>query len=125
VEAQRRENKIATTKAKDTRIVDEQLGQKKNIQLSDTQGIPSTPNFGIVNIYPQEYTPLTVIPGNSTYSSQILSFDGAIMAIGDYYYDDRTKSIEKRLNKRKRGDFAKLRSSIGRFVEWKVGLDPK
>jgi hypothetical protein len=63
--------------------------------------------LGIVNISPQEYTPLTAIPGNLTFSSQILSFEGVVMVVGDYYYDDRTKSIEKRSNKRKRGDSTK------------------
>jgi hypothetical protein len=28
-------------------------------------------------------------------------FEGAVITVGDYYYDERTKSIEKRSNKRK------------------------
>jgi hypothetical protein len=85
--------------------------------LRETQGSTSTPNLSIVNVFPQEYTPLTSIPGNSTLFSQILSFEGVFLVVGDYYYDDRTKSIEKRSNKRKRGDSAKPRSSTGRVVE--------
>jgi hypothetical protein len=79
----------------------------------------------MVNISPLEYTPLNAIPGDSTSSSQIMSFEGTVVAIGDYYYDDRTKSIEKRSNKRKRGESTKSRSSTGRVVEWKVGPDPE
>jgi hypothetical protein len=45
------------------------------------------------------------------------------VSIVDYYYDGRTKSIEKRSNKRKRGESAKSRSSTGKVLEWKVGLD--
>jgi hypothetical protein len=63
--------------------------------------------------------------GNTTFSSQILSFEGVVVVVGDYYYDDRTKSIEKRSNKRKRGESTKSRSSTGRVVEWKVGPDPE
>jgi len=96
------------------------LGWKKNKELSETQVIPSTPNLGIVNIYPREYTPLTVIPGNSTFSSQILSFEGVVVVVGDWYYDDRTKSIERRSNKIKRGDSFKPISSTRRIVEWKA-----
>jgi len=47
------------------------------------------------------------------------------VAIGDYYYDDKMKSIEKRYNKIKRGETSKSRSSIGRVVEWKVRPNPE
>jgi hypothetical protein len=65
--------------------------------------------LGIVNIPPHGYNPLNVIPGNTTFSSQILSFEGVVMVFGYYYYDEITKSIEKRSNKRKRGELAKSR----------------
>jgi hypothetical protein len=81
--------------------------------------------MGILNISPHEYTFLNSIPGNTTFSSQILSFEGDVVDFGDYYYDDRTKSIDKSSNKRKRGEFAKSRSSTRRVVEWKVGPDPE
>jgi hypothetical protein len=45
-------------------------------------------------------------------------------AITDYYYDERTKSIEKRSNKRKRGVSTKSITYTGRVVEWKVGPNP-
>jgi hypothetical protein len=47
------------------------------------------------------------------------------VVIGDYYYDDRTKSIEKRSNKRKRGESSKSISSMRRVVEWKARPNPK
>jgi hypothetical protein len=63
--------------------------------------------------------------GDSSFSSQALNFEGTVVAIEDYYYDDRMKSIEKRSNKRKRGEATKSKSSAGRVVEWKVGPDPE
>jgi hypothetical protein len=58
------------------------MTEEKN--LSETQGTPSTPNLGMVYILPQEYTPLTSIPGNLTFSSQILSFEDVVVVDGDY-----------------------------------------
>jgi len=52
-----------------------------------------------------------------------LSFEGVVVAIGYYYYDDMTKSIEKMSNKRKMGEYMKSILSTGRVVEWKVGPD--
>jgi hypothetical protein len=93
--------------------------------LSQTQITPSTPNLGIVKMSPQDYTPLNVIPGDSSFSSQALNFKGIVVAIGVYYYDNKMRSIEKRLNKRKRGADTKSNSSAGRILEWKAGLDPE
>jgi hypothetical protein len=76
-----------------------------------------------VNIFPHEYTPINSILGNTTFSSQILSFEGVFVVVGDYYYNERMKRIEKRLYKRKRGESSKSRSFIGIVVEWKVGPD--
>jgi hypothetical protein len=49
-----------------------------------------------VNVPPLEYTPISTIPGDSSFSSQALNFEGSVVAIGDYYFDNRTRSIEKR-----------------------------
>jgi hypothetical protein len=97
----------------------------KQQQLRKTLSTPSMPNLGIVNVPPQDFTPLNAILGDSSLSSQDLNFEGTVVAIRDYYYDDKMKSIEKRSNKRKRGEANKSRSSVGRVVEWKVGPDPE
>jgi hypothetical protein len=52
------------------------------------------PNMGIVNAPPQEYTPISTIPGDSSFSSQTLNFEGSVVAIGEYYFVDRTKGIK-------------------------------
>jgi hypothetical protein len=65
------------------------------------------------------------IPGNSTFSTEVLNFDGVVVVVGDYYYNDKTRSIEKRSNKRKRGESTNTQSSIGRVIEWKAGPDPE
>jgi hypothetical protein len=91
--------------------------------LSKTLSIPSTPNLGIFNIPPQYYTPINVIPGDSYFSSQALNFEGTVVAIKYYYYDEKTEIIEKISHKIKRGESTKSRSSVGRVVKWKVGPD--
>jgi hypothetical protein len=104
---------------------DELLKQHQLQDLSQTPNTPSTPNLGIVNMPPQDYTPLNVILGDSSFSSQALNFEGTVVAIGDYYYDNKMRSIEKRSNKRKRGEDTRSKSSAGRILEWKVGPDPE
>jgi hypothetical protein len=74
----------------------------KDKKLNETQNSPATPNVSIVNIPPQECTPLMAIPGNSTFSSQVLNLDDVVVSVGEYYYSNKTKGIEKRSNKRKR-----------------------
>jgi flagellar hook-length control protein FliK len=79
------------------------LKQQKLQNLTHTPISPSTPNLGIVNVPPQEYTPISTIPGDSSFSSQALNFEGSVVSIGDYYFDNRTRSIENISSKRKRG----------------------
>jgi hypothetical protein len=50
---------------------------------------------------------------------------GFVVAFGDYYFDNMTRSIDKRLAKRKRGEYTRSKSSIERVSEWKVGPDPE
>jgi hypothetical protein len=119
--AEEAEAKRLADEAESKKKVDEIL--KKN--LNQTPGTPSTPNLGIVNIPPPEYTPISSIPGDSSLSSQALNFEGSVVAIGDYYFDNRTRSIEKRSMKRKRGEDTKSKSYAGRILEWKVGPDPE
>jgi hypothetical protein len=100
------------------------LKQQQSLKLSKTPSTPST-QFGYCKHTTTRYTPINAIPSDSSLSSQALNFEGTVVAIKDYYYDDRTKSIEKRSNKRKRGESTKSRSYVGRVVEWKVGPDPE
>jgi hypothetical protein len=63
------------------RKANKQLKQQKSQELSKDPSGPSTPNLGIVNIPPQEYTPLNVILGDSTFSSQVLNFEGTVVVV--------------------------------------------
>jgi hypothetical protein len=81
--------------------------------------------LGIMNINPLEYTPLISIPMDSSPSSDALNFEGSVLSIGDYYYDNKTRSIKNRSLKRKRGEDSKSKSHARRTLEWKVGPDPK
>jgi len=44
------------------------------------------------------------IQGNISFSSQVLELDEVVVAVGEYYYNKKTKGIEKRSNKIKRGE---------------------
>lgn len=65
------------------------------------------------------------ILGNIYLSSQVLNFHDVVVAIGKYYYSEKTKGIEKRSSKRKRGDTTISHPSTNRIIEWKAGPDPK
>jgi hypothetical protein len=45
---------------------------------------------------PQEYTPLNATLWDSSFSSQASNFEGIMVAIREYYYDNKMRSIEKR-----------------------------
>jgi hypothetical protein len=84
-----------------------------------------TPNVGIINIPPQECTPLMAIPSNLNFSSQVLNLDDVVVVLGEYYYGNKTKGIVKRSNKRKREDTTVIQSSTRRFIEWETYPNPK
>jgi hypothetical protein len=81
--------------------------------------------MGIVNMTPQEYTPISTILGYSSLSSQALNFESFVVAIGEYYFDNRTRSIEKISTKSKIIEDMRSKLYVGMVVEWKVGIDPK
>jgi hypothetical protein len=85
------EVKRLADKAKSKRKIDDLL--KHN--LNQTPGTLSTPTLGILNIPPLEYTPIISIPRDSSLSSQALKFEGYIVAIGDYYFENRTRIIKR------------------------------
>jgi hypothetical protein len=57
----------------------------------------------MVNMPPREYTPISTILGDFSFSSEALNFEGSVVAIGEYYFDNRKRSIEKTSTKKKRG----------------------
>jgi hypothetical protein len=63
------------------------------------------------------------IPGNSTFSSQVLNLDDVVVSIGEYYYSKKSKWIEKRSTKRE--ETIVIQSSTKRVIEWETGPDPK
>jgi hypothetical protein len=65
------------------------------------------------------------IPGNSYYSSQVLELEEVVVEVGEYYYINKIRGIEKISKKRKRGETNLSQGSSNRSIEWKVGLDPK
>ena len=83
------------------------------------------PTLEIMNIPPQVYTPISSIPRDSSLSSQALNFKGFVVSIRDYYFDNRTGSIEKRYLKRKRGLDSKSKSHARRILEKKLDIDPE
>jgi len=65
------------------------------------------------------------IPRNFSYSSQVLELDNGVVIVGEYYYNNSTKAIEKRSNKRKKGEFSRGQKHFKSNIKWKVGPDPK
>jgi hypothetical protein len=94
---------------------DKLLKQQQLYNLIQTRSSPSTPNLSILNVPPQEYTPISTILGNSSFSCQAMNFEGSIVAIRDYYCDNRTKIIKNRLTERKKGEGTRSKSSIEGF----------
>jgi len=89
------------------RLDDEAKSKRKDYEtlkhnLNYTLGTMLILNLGIFNIPSLEYTPIRSIPGYSSLSSQALNFEGSIVAIGEYYFNNRTRSIDKRSTKIKR-----------------------
>jgi hypothetical protein len=41
-----------------------------------------------VNITPPEHAPISTIPEDSSLSCQALNFEGFVVAIGDYYFNN-------------------------------------
>jgi hypothetical protein len=83
------------------------------------------PNTKYNTIPIEECTPLASIPGNISYTSQELGMDDVVVVVGEYYYNHKTRDIERRINKRKRGESTLKQESSERSIKWKVGKDPK
>jgi hypothetical protein len=97
------EAKRLAKEAKAKRKADDIMKQN----INQDPGTPLTTTLGIMNIPPLDYTPLRSIPVDSSLSSQDLNFKGSVFVIGDYYFDNKTRSIEKISSKRKRGEDSK------------------
>jgi hypothetical protein len=78
-----------------------------------------------VNIPIHACTPLKSIPGNFSYSSQLLELEDVVVVVGEYYYNNSTKGIEKRSNKRKIGETSLNKGSSDRDIVWKSTHIPK
>jgi hypothetical protein len=48
---------------------------------------------------------------NFSYSSQVLELEEVVVAVGEYYYNNKIKGIEKISNKRKRGETTLIHGS--------------
>jgi hypothetical protein len=55
---------------------------------------------------------LKEIQRNFSYSSQVLELEDVVVVVGEYYYRNKTRWIEKRSNKRKRGEITLIHGSI-------------
>jgi hypothetical protein len=75
------ESKRTFEESKAKKKEDDLVKQHQLHCLSQTPSTPSTPNLGIVNMPPQDYTPLNSVPEDSYFSSQALNFEGVVVAI--------------------------------------------
>jgi len=83
------------------------------------------PSANIVTIPIEECNPLAAISGNLSYTSQELGIDDDVVDVGDYYYNHNTRAIERRTNKRKRGEATLKKEYSKRSIKWKEGKYPK
>jgi hypothetical protein len=65
------------------------------------------------------------IPGIFFFLSSARIGDQVVVAVGEYYYNNKTKGIEKISNKRKEGRDKSSQGSSKRSIEWRVGPEPK
>jgi hypothetical protein len=55
----------------------------------------------------------------------VLELEEVVVEVGEYYYSNKIRGIEKISNKRKRGEITLSQGCSNKSIEWKVGLDPK
>jgi hypothetical protein len=79
----------------------------------------------VVGIPIEECTPLASILGILSLTSEGLRFEGVVVTVGYYYYNHKTRAIEKRAPKRKRGKIEASQDVPERNIKWKVGPDAK
>jgi hypothetical protein len=85
--------------------------------------VTTNPDISMVTVPLEECTPLAAIPGSFSLTSPGLGVECAVVVVGEYYYSHKTKSIEKRTAKRKRGGVST--DIVERNIKWKAGPDPK
>jgi hypothetical protein len=101
------------------------VGEKKKLEKKKEQeqlnrAVVTNPNANIVTILIEECTPLATIPGNISYTSQELGLDEVVVVVGDYYYSKKTRDIERRTTKRKRGEVTLKQESTEMSIKWKA-----
>jgi hypothetical protein len=74
-------------------------------------------------MFPHEYTPLNLIPGNTTFFLTNFEFGRCFHGCWRLLLQWKDEEHQKRSNKMKRGESAKSRSSTKRVFEWKFGPD--
>jgi hypothetical protein len=47
--------------------------------------------------------------------------DNVVVVVGEYYYIHKTRAIERRINKRKRGEYTLKKEPSERSIKWKAG----
>jgi hypothetical protein len=98
---------------------------QKNSSTFNSTIVTSGPNTDLINTPIEECTPLSSIPGSLLVTSAGLGFEGAVVVVGDYYYNHKTREIEKRMSKRKIGKVDVSHETPERNIKWKVGPDLK
>jgi hypothetical protein len=65
------------------------------------------------------------IPSNLSFTSPGLGIECVVVVVGEYYYNHKTKAIEKRTTKRKREGSGTSQETYERSIKWKAGPYPK
>jgi len=83
------------------------------------------PSTSMITIPLEECTPLAVIPGNLSFTYSGLGIECVVVVVGEYYYSHKTKAIDKRMTKRKRGGVGASQETSERIIKWMAGPNPK
>jgi hypothetical protein len=98
---------------------------QENIPTHDNTIVTIGPDTNMFDTPIEECTPLESIPGSLSVTSAGLGFEGAVVIVGDYYYNHKMRSIEKITPKRKREKVDTSHETPERSIKWKAGPDPK
>jgi hypothetical protein len=94
------EEKRNTTKSQEKEL--EQLNQV----------VVTNPITSMVTIPLEECTPLATILGNISFTSPGLGIECVVVVVGDYYYNHKTKAIEREPKREKEKDWAQAKTCL-------------
>jgi hypothetical protein len=70
-------------------------------------------------------THLSSVLGNFSYYYQLIELEVFVVVVGEYYYSNSKRGIEKISTKRKRGEYPPRKVSFDKAISGKIGSGPQ